>query len=196
MKFLLFGGTFDPVHNGHVAMAHAAREELMADRLIVLPAGNPWQRGRLPFASAEARLAMLRLAFGEAANIDARELERQGPTYTFDTVSELHAEHPGAEFYWLIGSDAFAKLGTWHRAAALAALTRFAVAARAGEEVRAPEGLAGLHYQALNLTPPPVSSTAIRERLISGGTVRGMAPDAVCDYIERHRLYHSLENPK
>ncbi|MBI3715671.1 MAG: nicotinate (nicotinamide) nucleotide adenylyltransferase [Betaproteobacteria bacterium] len=190
---LLFGGTFDPVHNGHLEMAHAAQAELAVSELILVPAGNPWQRGRLPIASAEARVAMLRLAFGAGANIDVRELHRSGPTYTVDTLTELHAERPDCEWHWLIGSDAFARLGTWHRTAELARLTKFVVAARAGEAVTAPSMMAPDRYRVLLAAPPPVSSTAIRERLATGQSFRGFAPDAVCDYIEQHKLYISSE---
>ena len=186
---LLFGGTFDPVHNGHLEMARAAQAELSLAELILIPAGNPWQRGRLPIASGEARVAMLRLAFGSGAHIDVRELHRTGPTYTVETLTELHKERPDCEWHWLIGSDAFARLGTWHRAAELPRLAKFVVAARAGKAVIVPAMLAPDGYRVLQASPPPVSSTAIRERRASGQSIRGFAPDAVCDYIEQHKLY-------
>lgn len=192
---LLFGGTFDPVHNAHVEMARAAQTELGSEALTLIPAGNPWQRGRLPIAPAETRVAMLRLAFGPDALIDLRELHRPGPTYTVDTLTELRAERPGAEFHWLIGSDAFAKLGTWQRAAELARLAKFAVVARAGETVAAPSMMPADGYRVLAVSPAAVSSTVIRERLAHRQSVRGLAPDAVCDYIERHKLYQSQEKP-
>ena len=104
---VFFGGTFDPVHLGHVALVRAALTELQLERLTVLPAGNPYQRGRTPFASAKQRVAMLRLAFVDhsAINIDERELHREGATYTVDTLTEIRAEL-GADipFVWLIGS--------------------------------------------------------------------------------------------
>jgi nicotinate-nucleotide adenylyltransferase len=190
---LLFGGTFDPVHNGHVEMARAARAELSLDELILVPAGNPWQRGRLPIASGEARVAMLRLAFGAGAHIDVRELQRAGSTYTVDTLTELHRERPDCEWHWLIGSDAFTRLGTWHRAAELPRLAKFVVAARAGEAVTAPSMMAPDGYRVLQASPAQVSSTAIRERRASGQSIHGFAPDAVCDYIEQHKLYLSSE---
>jgi len=190
---LLFGGTFDPVHNGHVEMARAAHAELSLTELILIPAGNPWQRGRLPIASGEARLTMLRLAFGAEAHIDVRELHRAGPTYTVETLTELRKERPDCEWHWLIGSDAFARLGTWHRAAELPRLAKFVVAARAGEGVAPPSMLAPDGYRVLQAAPPPVSSTVIRERRSSGKSIRGFAPDAVCDYIEQNKLYLSSE---
>ncbi len=170
-------------------MATAAKKLLAADELIVIPAGNPWQRGRLPFASAEHRVAMLRLAFGADVAIDLRELHREGPTYTVDTLLEIRKEQPGANLFWLIGADAFERLGSWHRAAELAKLAVFAVVARAGEPVNAPSILPADGYRILPISPPAVSSTAIRASLASGQSIRGVAPEAVCDYIEHHKLY-------
>ncbi len=174
-------------------MALAAKTALSAE-LIVIPAGNPWQRGRLPFAPAEQRVAMLRLAFGPEVAIDLRELHREGPTYTADTLGEYRREQPQAALFWLIGADAFERLGAWHRAAELPRLANFAVVARAGEPVKAPAILPETAWRVLPIAPPGVSSTGIRERLAQGQSVRGMAPEAVCDYIERHKLYQSQEN--
>jgi nicotinate-nucleotide adenylyltransferase len=192
---LLYGGTFDPVHFGHVEMARGAIEQLRPAKLVLIPSGNPWQRGRLPFAAAEHRMAMLRLAFAgwPDVEIDTRELLREGPSYTFDTLTELHAESPATEFAWLIGSDAFARLDSWHLAAELPNLTSFAVAARAGEAIIAPGACPPSGFRILTLAPPAVSSTDLRHRLAKRQSIRGLAPDAVCDYIEHHKLYRPEE---
>ena len=213
---VFFGGTFDPVHLGHVAMARAALAELNLERLIVLPAGNPYQRGRTPFASPEHRVEMLRLAFGDDANIsiDERELvrnkTREGPTYTFDTLTEMRSLHgPDIPFVWLIGSDAFAKLDTWHQWQGLLLLTNFAVIMRGGVEsvigMRA-EFAAEMAPRKLNLgsplpasggwiplktSPPPISSTAVRAAIAHHESIRAMVPASVCDYIDQYNLYQS-----
>ena len=116
-SLLLFGGTFDPIHYGHTAMAAEALKETSASKLVVFPAGNPYQKGRLPIASGEHRAEMLRLAFVKSADvsIDTRELTRQGATFTVDTLRELRQEYgDAAALIWLIGGDAFARLDGWH----------------------------------------------------------------------------------
>ena len=192
---LLFGGTFDPVHLGHVDMALGAMEQLQPAKLVLIPTGNPWQRGRPPLASGEDRVAMLRLAFAGVAqiDIDERELRRAGPTYTVDTLDELHREAPADTFHWLIGSDAFGKLDSWYRAFELPRLARFAVVARAGEAVVAPSVCKPADFRVLTFTPPPFSSTGLRARLAKRQSIRGFAPDAVCVYIEQHKLYRPEE---
>lgn len=214
---LLFGGTFDPVHCGHTEMAAAAFTELDASRLEIFPAGNPYQRGRLPFASARHRTAMLQIAFAASAevSIDRRELDRAGPTYTVDTLRELRRTHGDAvSLVWLIGGDAFARLDFWHEWQSLFSLAHFVVALRQGEPhpVAAAGGLlatflAGRQseahalaesacgkYAMLAAMVPSVSSTEIRARLKLDQSIRGLAPDGVCDYIEHHRLYQQREN--
>jgi nicotinate-nucleotide adenylyltransferase len=213
----LFGGTFDPVHNAHLAVAKAAfslEAGLVATGLRLFPVGNPYQRGRAAFASAEHRTAMLKLAFANIANveIDPRELDRQGPTYTFDTLRELRNEL-GIQrpFVWLIGSDAFARLDTWHRWQELFDLTHFAVIVRPGFAFAVEDASPALRaeivgrqseaaalkqsphgkWALLNVSPPDVSSTKVRARLAHGESIASLVPDVVCDYIEAHNLYRS-----
>lgn len=196
-------------------MARAALDEIPAADLVVLPAGNPYQKGRAPRADGAARLAMLSLAFAGESRVmlDRRELDRHGPTYTIDTVDEFRAEQGGRPLIWLIGGDAFARLDTWHCWRELIERVHFAVVARAGQEVSAAmsdslaAAFAGRWTDAARLTeaeaggacallaahPPAISSTAVRETIARGGTARGLVPDAVCDYIEQHRLYRFQE---
>lgn len=196
-------------------MAHAALAELNVERLIVLPVGNPYQRGRTPFASPEHRVAMLRLAFGDNADIriDERELRREGPTYTFDTLTEMRNLHgPAVPFVWLIGSDAFAKLDTWHQWQGLLSLTNFAVIMRGGMESVMDMSAAletNLATRKLNLgsslpssgawiplkaSPPPISSTAVREAIAKHEPIRAMVPASVCDYINQYNLYQPTDS--
>jgi nicotinate-nucleotide adenylyltransferase len=192
MKVLLFGGTFDPVHNGHVAMLRAAQVQLKPDEARIIPVGNPWQKGRLPFASAVHRSAMLKLAFSDVL-LDERELKREGPTYTVDTLKALHQERSNCEFNWLIGSDSFAKLDTWHEPNTLASLATFAVVRRANEVLAMPK--VACRYVEVLVAPPPVSSTQIRALLAAGVQARDdlydLAPQSVCDYIVSHQLYQT-----
>jgi nicotinate-nucleotide adenylyltransferase len=200
------GGTFDPIHNGHLWLAREGMERLGLERVVFLPAGHPYQRGREAYATAAQRLDMLKLALAAESNftLDARELSRDGPTYTFDTLSELRGELGSeAALVWLIGADTFARLDTWHRWRELFGLTHFAVFRRAGFDAFDKSASAALRSVAaaalpqatagkiwfLDATPPDIASTAIRERLRLNEPVRGMVPDSVLDYIQQHRLY-------
>ena len=216
-SILLFGGTFDPVHNGHVAMAAEGVIELGASQLTIIPAGNPYQRARMPFASALHRVAMLNIAFNPSTGvvIDTREFNRDGPTFTIDTLRELrHLHGERAPLTWLIGGDAFAKLDSWRDWQSLFAFANFAVVLRQGElnpmhalstalakhiarRQTVAQSLANSPFgkvAVLSAMVPPISSTDIRDRLKNHQSIRGLAPDGVCDYIEHHQLYHPPEN--
>lgn len=188
MLILLFGGTFDPVHNGHIAMLHAAVAALAPSMTIVIPTGQPWQKGNTTHASAAHRVAMLRLAFPQI-KIDERELHREGPTFTVETLHEINHEYPTHQLHWLIGSDSFAKLDSWREPEAIAALTKFAVVRRANETIAPPR--VNCRYTEIVTSPPPISSTQIRARLKKHArqNVRDFVPAAICDYIQQHQLY-------
>lgn len=213
MAIGLFGGTFDPVHFGHLRLATEVAETFRLDKVIFLPAGLPYHRGRGAHASGEERLTMLKLATQRDArfDVDDRELKRQGPTYTFDTLSEIRKER-GADvpMVFLLGSDAFAKIDTWHRWTELFDLAHFVVAVRAGDPeweskgpgvfprdawprmTLNPRELAGTpagKVMTYVMTPIAISSTAIREIAGDGGSIRYLTPDPVVEYIRNHHLY-------
>lgn len=193
---LLLGGTFDPVHVGHLVVSRAVAEQLGCSRVVLVPcAQSPHKQGLTQMTPAEHRLAMLQAAVAGDAFFDilTAELERPAPSYTVDTV-ELLLRQGWQEVHWLIGADQAMNLPRWHRAADLIRLVKFAVACRPGTELR------------LHTLPPPfdtlvsatvkapqieVSSTDIRQRLASGKSVRGLLPDAVEHYARRHSLYRT-----
>ena len=206
---LLYGGTFDPVHTGHLALARSARDALAAN-LHFLPAADPPHRGQTG-ASGEQRAAMLALAIaGERGfSLDRRELARPGPSYTVDTLSELRDElGPAAPLAWLLGADAFRGLPSWHRWPRLFELAHFVVAVRSGHGLDAlpaalaeaaegrwtdappalSEAPAGRLFR-LAFSPRPESASAIRQALAAGGGDRGWLSPAVAGYIRDHRLY-------
>lgn len=192
----LFGGSFDPPHQAHLALARTALDDLALAALHWLPAGRPWQKQR-ELAAGEDRAAMVAAAIaGEARFVlDRRELERDGPSYTIDSVRELRAEHPGAELWLLLGQDQYQGLPTWQAWQELLLLVNLGVAVRDGSAVQAPPALHGMPYRAEPLTMPAmnVSSTAIRAHLAAGGRaqqlVPAMVPAEVARYIDSHRLY-------
>lgn len=207
MLLAIYGGAFDPVHDGHLAVAHAASAALSA-QVFLVPTGDP--RHRAPaHAGALHRMAMLEAAIaGEPClRIDARELTRDGPSYSIDTLEELRAEHgPHAPLAMIVGDDAFAGLPKWHRWSELFALAHIVVASRPhptplpaeltgrlagrcvddpGELHHAPAG----HVFRLHLPLHPQSSSAIRARIAAGLPLEGWVPEAVADYIGTHGLY-------
>jgi nicotinate-nucleotide adenylyltransferase len=204
---LLFGGTFDPVHDGHVAIACCAAEALAAARVLLLPGGDPPHRGT-PRAAGWQRAAMLRLAFAGDPRfvVDERELQRAGPSYSVDTVAALRAEQGAAQpLVFLLGRDAAAGLPRWHQPERLPGLCHLLVVARPGGEIDAagPEALgwrALADCQGFGRAPAggwcglarslsTVSSTAVRAALAAGRTDDAGLPPAVARYIQAQGLY-------
>ncbi|TFZ08157.1 nicotinate (nicotinamide) nucleotide adenylyltransferase [Ramlibacter humi] len=191
----IFGGAFDPPHVAHVALARAAITQLGLDELRVLPTGQAWHKSRT-LTGGEQRLAMAREAFGELprATVDDRELRREGPTYTVDTLRELRAEHPRAELVLVIGADQAEALKTWRESGEIVKLATIAVAARARPDPDAPPFdattlPAGGRFVAVELPPMPVSATLIRGRVAAGQGIGQLVPPGVASYIARHHLY-------
>ncbi len=210
----LLGGTFDPVHYGHLRFADDVRRALALPEVRLVPARDPPHREG-PAASAADRLAMLRLGAAEFPGlaVDERELARAGKSYTVLTLEDLRREFPARPLLLLVGADAFRGLPTWHRWRELFALSHVVVVARPGVALEAdlpaplaaewrtrrttdPEALrsspAGAIYEA-RVSPQPISATAIRAQLARGPAgrrdVAGLLPPAVLTYIDQHRLY-------
>jgi nicotinate-nucleotide adenylyltransferase len=189
----IFGGSFDPVHLGHLILAEAALEELDLDRIIFIPAGvSPFKQDRPPGASPEQRLAMLALATaGEPRfSVDDRELKRTGPSYTIDTVRSLMGDYPGVRFLFLIGADNLKDLPEWHEADELMRLVDFAVFDR-GESAGSLVRESGLPVVRRRID---ISSTEIRRRSAGGLSIRFMVPEQVYDYIMTQAPYRSVSD--
>ena len=190
----LFGGSFDPVHHAHLALARAALRELALDEVRWIPAGQPWQKTR-PLTDSAHREAMVALAIeGEPRFVlDPIELQRAGPSYMLDTVRELQAAQPGAQWFLLLGQDQHAGLPSWHGADELVQRVTLAVAARPGAPVE-PQGgpdqmPAGVTVHPVTLPPMDVSSTELRARCAAGQPIGHLGPEKVASYIEEHGLY-------
>jgi nicotinate-nucleotide adenylyltransferase len=184
----LLGGTFDPPHAAHVALAQCAMQSLSLDGLKVIPAGQPWQRSPAP-SPAEHRLAMCRLAFAGMAGVEVDDLEvrRPGPSYTVHTVRALKIAEPDTDWHLIVGADQAQRLHTWYQWEDLLSLVHLVVAQRphaAGQwqNSHMPQAIS------LPFEPLDLSSTAIRERLRQGLQVSGLNPQ-VADHIRLHQLY-------
>ena len=189
----VLGGTFDPVHRGHLALARAALDELGLDELLFVPAGRPWRKAGRIVAPAKHRLAMLRLALEDelAFRVETMEMDRPGPSYTSDTLEALRAARPDDELFFIAGEDALADLPNWVRPERILELATLAVARRAGVQQEAGEGLPGLRERVVWLKMPllAVSATEIRDRVSHGLPVDELVPSVVGVYIQEHGLY-------
>lgn len=188
----LFGGSFDPVHVAHVALARCALEQLALDAVWWIPAGRNWQKGGTA-AGAAQRAAMIALAIdGEPRfRLERCELDRAGPSYTIDTVRALRRREPGKDWTLILGQDQYAGLPSWHEWRELVSLVTLAVAGRADAAPRAPVPLAAVPHRAVALAMPAmaVSATEIRARIARGDDITALVPPGVARYIDQHHLY-------
>jgi nicotinate-nucleotide adenylyltransferase len=178
----VFGGTFDPVHVGHLAIANAALDELGLDRVYFVPARRSPLKQDGPVASAQDRLAMLTVATGDEPRfrVSTVELDREGPSFTVDTLETLRRE---GQLFLILGSDAYADFDRWREPARIRDLATIVLAARPG----APHAPAGVRM--LDSPLMDISSRELRARAARGRSLRYLVPKAALRYIEEHRLY-------
>ena len=193
----LLGGTFDPIHLGHLIVAEEARTRLSLDRLLLVPSRQPWRKAGREIAPEADRLAMVRLAVegNPGFEVSLVDLEREGPSYSVDTVCDVRATlSPEAELYFILGYDALMDLPHWHAPDELARITRLVTVIRPGYaldwsplEQAIPEA-----REAVTLLETPeigISSTEVRQRVAAGRSIRYWVPDLVAEYIQQQGLY-------
>lgn len=194
----IFGSAFDPPHNAHVALVEAALEQLALDRLLVFPTGQAWHKARV-LSEATHRLAMARLAFAgrDRVEVDAREMQRPGPTYTVDTLTEVQAQNPGAQLVLIVGGDQAAALPGWYRWRDILEIAIISIASRdpstlgtaqSGTEFPV-SAVENGHFQPLRLPLMNLSATNVRARAAAGLGIDHLVPAAVARYIDQHHLY-------
>lgn len=193
MRLGLFGGTFDPVHLGHLLVAAAAVEEANLDRLVWVPAGQSPFKPTLPPTNGRLRLRLLRTALAGQTNseVSSFELERSGPSYSVDTIHWARSRWPGFELYWLIGEDHLPGLPQWKDADLLAKMAEFLVIPRPGMPITSPPP--GFRCRRLRGWPLEVSASQIRRRVAAGATVAHLLPAGVAEIIAETGLYRACE---
>ncbi len=191
VKIGFLGGSFDPVHFGHLLAARDACEHCALDRVILVPAARVPLKARAARASPADRLAMLRAAVADDPRFEVsdHELRRGGVSFTIDTVRHFAAEFPGARLFWILGADQVARLPGWKDIAALAGLVEFAVVGRPGFVVRRPHGIPGLRLHRCAGHELGLSSTDLRARARRGLPLEWLTPHKTVVYLQRKRLY-------
>ncbi len=190
LRIGLFGGSFDPVHSGHLQLARAALSEFRLDRIIFIPARQPPHKQQRKMTAVAHRCAMLSLALRpyRSFRVSKYELNRPSTTYTYQTLRYFHRRFPRAELFFIIGSDSLAELHAWKRSGLLAKLSVFI----AGKRPDAPAGKYLFPGDVRFLKKPirRVSSSDIRERGAKGRSLKGLVPEAVRKYILKQKLYN------
>lgn len=202
MRLGIFGGTFDPVHYGHLLLAEQCREQCRLDEVRFVPAGLPPHKLAQTIAGGKPRAEMLELALAghPSFRVDRRELERSDPCYTVETLAGLHSEDASRELYFILGADSLADFPTWREPARIVALARLAVVNRGGAPLpdlgplrRALGDAVQTRIEFVTIPGVDVSSTDVRRRVREGRSIRFMTPRAVECYIETHGLYRANE---
>jgi nicotinate-nucleotide adenylyltransferase len=190
LRLGIYGGTFDPVHHGHLILARDVLEKLKLDAIIFVPCGQSPLKTRKPLATNARRVAMLRLALKKEPRfwLSRCELDRLAPSYSYDTALEIREAFPRADLFWLIGADQFRDLDKWHRPGDLRKLVKFVLMLRGDEPLKGKLG------SVLSLPQPrriDISATEIRHRVKSRQPIDHLVPTPIAAYIKRHGLYLS-----
>lgn len=187
------GGTFDPIHNGHLVAASEVADLFDLDEVLFVPTGQPWQKRSRPVTAAEDRYLMtvIATASNPRFSVSRVDIDRGGPTYTKDTLRDLRRANPDADLYFITGADAMAAILTWRDHEELFELAHFVGCTRPGHEMD-DDTLEGLPRERITLVEIPalaISSTDCRNRVLSGEPVWYLVPDGVVQYIGKHGLY-------
>ncbi|MFC2048486.1 nicotinate-nucleotide adenylyltransferase [Chloroflexota bacterium] len=198
MKVGVLGGTFDPIHSGHIMMAEEARARLNLAEVFFVPAGQPWMKADTPISTVEHRVQMVRLAIAEQPyfKLATMEIDRAGPSYTIDTITELQAQlGTGDELFFILGWDSLAKLPQWRDVPRLIKVCHLLAVPRPGyplPDLNSLEAVLPGLSQGLTLLDKPevdISAAEIRKRVACGLSIGNLVPKPVAQYIRRNKLY-------
>ena len=187
----IFGGSFDPVHNGHLAIASLVRDHLDLSTVLLIPAATPPHKSQTVHATAEQRLTMLELAMEGLTGLRTHkcEIERGGTSYTVDTLALLRDEFPGRELLYIVGSDNLTEIPTWHRYTEILSMVTLCVVHRPGYNMEAGAPLGGARLLSMPSPEWGVSSTMVRRYISQGYSCEGLVPKPVLTYIHHNQLY-------
>ncbi|WP_308490957.1 nicotinate-nucleotide adenylyltransferase [Microbacterium terrisoli] len=190
LRIGVMGGTFDPIHHGHLVAASEAAESFDLDEVVFVPTGQPWQKSVVSESEHRYLMTVIATASNPRFTVSRVDIDRKGPTYTIDTLRELKAERPGAELFFITGADAVAQILSWRDHDELWDLAHFVAVSRPGH-VLSTDGLPSDDVSQLEIPALAISSTDCRERVRDGHPVWYLVPDGVVQYIAKHHLYRS-----
>jgi nicotinate-nucleotide adenylyltransferase len=184
------GGTFDPIHHGHLVAASEVQAQFNLDEVIFVPTGQPWQKSDQVVSEAEDRYLMtvIATASNPRFSVSRADVDRRGPTYTIDTLTDLRAQYPKDDLFFITGADALEQIVSWHRAEELFGLAHFIGVTRPGyrlDDIHLPSGSVSV----IEIPAMAISSTDCRQRVSKGMPVWYLVPDGVVQYISKRRLY-------
>ncbi|MCE4024541.1 nicotinate-nucleotide adenylyltransferase [Microbacterium sp. Au-Mic1] len=186
----VMGGTFDPIHHGHLVAASEVAHSFGLDEVVFVPTGQPWQKSGVSDSEHRYLMTVIATASNPSFTVSRVDIDRDGPTYTIDTLRDLKAQRPGAEFFFITGADAVAQILSWRDHDELWDLAHFVAVSRPGH-VLSTDGLPPGDVSQLEVPALAISSTDCRSRVREGDPVWYLVPDGVVQYIAKHHLYRS-----
>ncbi len=186
----IMGGTFDPIHHGHLVAASEVQQELDLDEVLFVPTGQPWMKGEVTSGEHRYLMTVIATAANPRFNVSRVDLEREGPTFTIDTLRDVRELRPDADLFFISGADAIAQILEWKDVDELWELARFVAVSRPGHALSV-SGLPEHRVSSLEVPALAISSTDCRARVKRGYPVWYLVPDGVVQYITKHRLYRS-----
>lgn len=187
----VMGGTFDPIHHGHLVAASEVAQSFDLDEVIFVPTGEPWQKSGVSESEHRYLMTVIATAANPRFTVSRVDIDRHGPTYTIDTLREVRAQRPDSQLFFITGADAIAQILSWKDVQELWDLAHFVAVSRPGHEL----SISGLPNQDVSLLEVPalaISSTDCRSRVNRGYPVWYLVPDGVVQYISKHHLYRSV----
>ncbi|WP_029987761.1 nicotinate-nucleotide adenylyltransferase [Leucobacter sp. PH1c] len=184
----VMGGTFDPIHHGHLVAASEVAQSFGLDEVVFVPTGRPWQKSNVSPSEHRYLMTVIATASNPRFTVSRVDVDRDGPTYTVDTLRDLRAQMPDAELYFISGADAVEQILNWKDVDKLWELAHFIAVSRPGHELSL-SGLSGEHVSLLEVPALAISSTDCRARVARGYPVWYLVPDGVVQYIAKHELY-------
>lgn len=186
----VMGGTFDPIHHGHLVAASEVTDSFGLDEVIFVPTGQPWQKQKVTWSEHRYLMTVIATASNPRFRVSRVDIDRGGPTYTVDTLRDLRAEYPDADLYFISGADAIAQIFSWKEVEKIWDLAHFIAVTRPGHDLPQQQ-MPSDHVSFLEIPALAISSTDCRSRVQAGKPVWYLVPDGVVQYIAKHDLYRN-----
>lgn len=189
LRLGVMGGTFDPIHHGHLVAASEVASAFKLDQVIFVPTGEPWQKPLVTNSEDRYLMTVIATASNPRFNVSRVDIDRDGPTYTVDTLRDIQATYPDAELFFITGADAITQILAWKDVDQLWSAAKFIAVTRPGHAMQIPSGAPVGAIEVLEIPALSISSTDVRQRAANSEPVWYLVPDGVVQYINKHKLY-------